>query len=137
VLDRTRQTHRRISPTFAQELFGFEGLTRDASSFTVREVIQTLCERRGPGVSAAQIEREANELLESDLVVRLSAAKSDFLLSRRRCSSAMARSSPRLTTPPVTPPKRCSVSKSGSSDGPSAVSRTALRSQTRRSSRRC
>ncbi len=65
----------------AEDLFGADGLTRDASSFTVREVIQALCERRGAGVSAAQIEKEAHELLESDLVVRLSAADSDFLLT--------------------------------------------------------
>lgn len=81
VLGRTRTRQRPISADLADELFGPEGLTRDASSFTVREVIQGLCERRGPGVSAAQIEREANKLLESDLVVRLSAAKSDFLLT--------------------------------------------------------
>lgn len=81
VLGRSRATHRPLSSGLTDELFGPEGLTRDASSFTIREVIQALCERRGPGVSAAQIEKEANELLESDLVVRLSAAKSDFLLT--------------------------------------------------------
>jgi Ti-type conjugative transfer relaxase TraA len=81
VLDRTQETRRRLSPALAEELFGPDGLTRDASSFTVREVIQALCERRGPGVSAAQIEKEAEQLLDSDLVVRLSAAKSDFLLT--------------------------------------------------------
>lgn len=81
VLGRSRANYRPPSAALADELFGPEGLTRDASSFTVREVIQALCERRGPGVSAAQIEKEANELLESDLVVRLSAAKSDFLLT--------------------------------------------------------
>lgn len=81
VLDRTQETRRRLSPALAEEVFGPEGLTRDASSFTVREVIQALCERRGVGVSAAQIEREAEQLLDSDLVVRLSAAKSDFLLT--------------------------------------------------------
>lgn len=81
VLGRSRTNYRPLSSSLTGELFGPEGLTRDASSFTVREVIQALCERRGPGVSAAQIEKEANELLESDLVVRLSAAKSDFLLT--------------------------------------------------------
>jgi Ti-type conjugative transfer relaxase TraA len=80
VLGRSRTNYRPPTSALADELFGPEGLTRDASSFTVREVIQALCERRGPGVSSAQIEKEANELLESDLVVRLSAAKSDFLL---------------------------------------------------------
>ncbi|MEA2435260.1 MAG: hypothetical protein QOG54_2717 [Actinomycetota bacterium] len=81
VLGRSQTNYRPLSSVLAGELFGPEGLTRDASSFTVREVIQALCERRGPGVSAAQIEKEANKLLESDLVVRLSAAKSDFLLT--------------------------------------------------------
>jgi len=81
VIGRTHETQRRLSPDLAAELFGPEGLTRDASSFTVREVIQALCERRGPGASAAQIEKEAERLLSSDLVVRLSAAKSDFLLT--------------------------------------------------------
>jgi Ti-type conjugative transfer relaxase TraA len=81
VLGRSRTNYRPLSSALTDELFGPHGLTRDASSFTVREVIQALCERRGPGVSAAQIEKEANELLESDLVVRLSAAKSDFLLT--------------------------------------------------------
>lgn len=81
VVNRSRETSRRMSPRLGEELFGPEGLTRDASSFTVREVIQALCERRGPGASAARIEREAAELLESDLVVCLSAAKSDFLLT--------------------------------------------------------
>lgn len=81
VLGRSREGYRRLSSGLAEDLFGPDGLTRDASSFTVREVIQALCERRGPGVSAAQIEKEANELLDSDLVVRLSAAKSDFLLT--------------------------------------------------------
>ena len=81
VLDRTQETRRRLSPALAEELFGPDGLTRDASSFTVREVIQALCERRGTGVSAAQIEKEAEHLLDSDLVVRLSVAKSDFLLT--------------------------------------------------------
>lgn len=81
VLGRSRVAYRPLSSGLADELFGPDGLTRDASSFTVREVIQALCERRGPGASAAQIEKEANELLESDLVVRLSAAKSDFLLT--------------------------------------------------------
>jgi hypothetical protein len=81
VLGRSRTNYRPLTSALADELFGPEGLTRDASRFTVREVIQALCERRGPGVSAAQIENEANELLESDLVVRLSAAKSDFLLT--------------------------------------------------------
>nr|MBA3430260.1 relaxase domain-containing protein [Actinomycetota bacterium] len=81
VLGRSQANYRPLSSGLTDELFGSEGLTRDASSFTIREVIQALCERRGPGVSAAQIEREANELLESDLVVRLSAAKSDFLLT--------------------------------------------------------
>ena len=80
VSGRSRSAFRPLTPRLAEELFGPDGLTRDASSFTVREVIQALCERRGPGVPAAQIEREANELLESDLVVRLSAARSDFLL---------------------------------------------------------
>lgn len=80
-LGRSRTTYRPLSQGLADELFGPDGLTRDASSFTVREVIQALCERRGPGVSAAQIEKEANALLESNLVVRLSAAKSDFLLT--------------------------------------------------------
>jgi Ti-type conjugative transfer relaxase TraA len=81
VLGRSRTNYRPLASSLTDELFGPDGLTRDASSFTVREVIQALCERRGPGVSAAQIEKEANELLESDLVVRLSAAKSDFLLT--------------------------------------------------------
>lgn len=81
VLGRSWANYRPLSSGLTDELFGPDGLTRDASSFTVREVIQALCERRGPGVSAAQIEKEANELLESDLVVRLSAAKSDFLLT--------------------------------------------------------
>ncbi|MDP9068419.1 MAG: relaxase domain-containing protein [Actinomycetota bacterium] len=81
VLDRTQETRRRLSRDLAEELFGPDGLTRDASSFTVREVIQALCERRGPAVSALEIEREAERLLSSDLVVRLSAAKSDFLLT--------------------------------------------------------
>ena len=81
VLGRSRTSYRPLASVLTDELFGPDGLTRDASSFTVREVIQALCERRGPGVSAAQIEKEANELLESDLVVRLSAAKSDFLLT--------------------------------------------------------
>jgi len=80
-LGRSRANFRTLSSDLADELFGPDGLTRDASSFTVREVIQALCERRGSGVSAAQIEKEANELLESDLVIRLSAAKSDFLLT--------------------------------------------------------
>lgn len=81
VVGRSQAKYRPLSSGLTDELFGPDGLTRDASSFTVREVIQVLCERRGPGVSAAQIEKEANELLESDLVVRLSAAKSDFLLT--------------------------------------------------------
>jgi Ti-type conjugative transfer relaxase TraA len=81
VLGRSQAHYRPLSSGLTDELFGPDGLTRDASSFTVREVIQALCERRGPGVSAAQIEKEANKLLESDLVVRLSAAKSDFLLT--------------------------------------------------------
>jgi Ti-type conjugative transfer relaxase TraA len=80
-LGRTQTRSKPLSPHLAEELFGPEGLTRDASSFTVREVIQALCERRGPGTPAAQIEKEAEELLQSDLVVRLSAAKSDFLVS--------------------------------------------------------
>ena len=81
VLGRSQANYRPLSSGLTDEMFGPDGLTRDASSFTVREVIQALCERRGPGVSAAQIEKDANELLESDLVVRLSAAKSDFLLT--------------------------------------------------------
>ncbi len=81
VLGRTHETQRRLSPDLAAELFGPKGLTRDASSFSVREVIQALCERRGPGITAAQIEKEAEQLLSSDLVVQLSAAKSDFLLT--------------------------------------------------------
>ena len=81
VLDRTLERRTRLSPALTEELFGPDGLTRDASSFTTREVIQALCERRGAGVSAAQIEKEAEQLLASDLVVRLSAAKSDFLLT--------------------------------------------------------
>ncbi len=80
-LDRSQERYRPVTASLADDLFGADGLTRDASSFTVREVIQGLCERRGPGVSAAQIEKEAIELLDSDLVVRLSAAKSDFLLT--------------------------------------------------------
>ena len=80
-LGHSRSNYRPLFSGLTDELFGPEGLTRDASSFTVREVIQALCERRGPGVSAAQIEKEANELLDSDLVVRLSATKSDFLLT--------------------------------------------------------
>ncbi len=80
-LGRSRTNYRPLPSGLTDELFGPDGLTRDASSFTVREVIQALCERRGPGVSAAQIEKEADQLLESDLVVRLSAAKSDFLLT--------------------------------------------------------
>jgi Ti-type conjugative transfer relaxase TraA len=80
-LGRSQESYRPITAGLADDLFGADGLTRDASSFTVREVIQALCERRGPGVSAAQIEKEAIELLDSDLVVRLSAAKSDFLLT--------------------------------------------------------
>ncbi len=80
-LGRSQERYRPVTADIADDLFGADGLTRDASSFTVREVIQALCERRGPGVSAAQIEKEAIELLDSDLVVRLSAAKSDFLLT--------------------------------------------------------
>ena len=80
VLGRTQETQRRLSPGVAGELFGPDGLTRDASSFTVREVIQALCERRS-GVSTAQIEKEAERLLDSELVVRLPAARSDFLLT--------------------------------------------------------
>jgi hypothetical protein len=79
-LGRTQTRSKPLSTDLAEELFGPEGLTRDASSFTVREVIQALCERRGPGTPAAQIEKEAEELLQCDLVVRLSAAKSDFLV---------------------------------------------------------
>lgn len=80
-LGRAQTNYRPLPSGLTDELLGPEGLTRDASSFTVREVIQALCEGRGPGVSAAQIEKEANNLLESDLVVRLHAAKSDFLLT--------------------------------------------------------
>jgi len=75
-----REAPHPMSDAEVEELFGAEGLTRDASSFTIREVIQALCERRGPGISAAQIEKEADELLGRDQVVRLSAARSDFLL---------------------------------------------------------
>ena len=81
VVRRSKVAKRVPSAEMAAELFGPDGLTRDASSFTIREVMQALCERYPAGASVLKIEKEAAKLLESDLVVALSSAKSQLLTS--------------------------------------------------------
>lgn len=63
------------------ELADPEGLTRDASSFTQREVIQGLCERMATGAPVTKIEDLAQELLDSNLVVPLSPRQAQVLTS--------------------------------------------------------
>jgi conjugative relaxase-like TrwC/TraI family protein len=81
VLGHSHETQRALTKDVAKDLFGPGGLTRDASSFTIREVMQALCERYPSGASVGQIEKEARRLLGSDLVVELPVARSQILLT--------------------------------------------------------
>lgn len=55
----------------AADLLGSEGLTKTASTFSDRDVLQALCERLGPSVSTDEIRRAAQKLLGSDRLVAL------------------------------------------------------------------
>ncbi|MPZ69908.1 MAG: relaxase domain-containing protein [Actinobacteria bacterium] len=82
VLDREPRALTRSDKTRVMtELVEPEGLTRDASSFTQREVIQGLCERLPSGATVAKIEDIAEELLDSNLVVPLSPRQAQVLTS--------------------------------------------------------
>ena len=80
VLDREpRALNRSDKNRILEELASPEGLTRDASSFTQREVMQALCDRMGPGALVAKIEDLAAEFLDSNLVVPLSPRQAKVL----------------------------------------------------------
>jgi conjugative relaxase-like TrwC/TraI family protein len=55
----------------AVDLLGAGGLTKQASSFTRRDVLRAVAERAGPGASVAEIEAKADQLLARPEVVEL------------------------------------------------------------------
>jgi conjugative relaxase-like TrwC/TraI family protein len=57
----------------AVELLGAGGLTKQASSFTRRDVLRAVAERGGPGASVAEIEAMADQLLARPEVIELHA----------------------------------------------------------------
>jgi hypothetical protein len=64
----------------AEELAGPDGLTRQRSTFTRRDVIQAFCERlpAGAGVTVAEVERAADRFLASERGVALAVGERGF-----------------------------------------------------------
>ncbi len=108
------------------ELVEPEGLTRDSSSFTEREVIQGLCERLPNGATIEKIEDLAFELLDSMRVVPLSAAQNQAPLLTTGTVSA-ARPTGRWCPSVVDDVRYSTEETARSREGPDPRSREAYR----------